>query len=282
MTTADLDLYMRRIGLDALPGSGPQALAAIQLAHRRSIGFENLDIRLGYGVSLDPGHVFDKIVRRGRGGYCFEQNGLYARMLHSLGFPNRPLLARVRLGMVDDHVPARTHVLLLVDINGEDWIADAGFGGSYLPPMHLVDGAQGETPDGARHRLSRGKGEWDGAWMLERAGPHGATDGRCAPHESWQAQYTFEMTPVAGDDLEMCNHWTSTRPGTRFTSFHIASLALADGFASLNERTLSIHSGGNTSTRSLDDPKAYREALAEVLNIELSIEDARRLPLFAA
>ena len=80
-----------------------------------------------------------------------------------------------------------------------------------------------------------------GQWRLERAGPAGATDGRTAPHGDWQAQYTFDLSEVAPDDLEQANHWTSTHAGTRFTTLHIASFVLADGFAAMTDRQLTIH-----------------------------------------
>lgn len=135
----DLDAYLARLGLGLPPLADIDGLTTLQRAHRLAIPFENLDIRLGRGISLDPGHVFEKLVHKRRGGYCFEQNQLFLRALQAIGFDARPLLARVWL--VAEGVPPRTHTLNLVRINGEDWIADAGFGGSYSPPMKLFHGS---------------------------------------------------------------------------------------------------------------------------------------------
>jgi N-hydroxyarylamine O-acetyltransferase len=216
----DIQTYLDRIGLAAAPAADAEGVAALQLAHRWAIGFENLDARLGRGIRIDSASVFDKLVARGRGGYCFEQNRLFADVLAALGVENRPLLGRVLLSVPDHTVPPRTHVLLLITLNGRPWIADAGFGGSYVPPMPLEHGAEAATGDGARHRLLRvgNCGSTGGEWRLERAGPVAATDGRGATHVGWQPQYVFDLAEVAPDDLEMCNHWTSTRPDTRFTS----------------------------------------------------------------
>ncbi|KHK91725.1 arylamine N-acetyltransferase family protein [Novosphingobium malaysiense] len=279
----DLDRYLIRIGMEHKPDASPQGLAALQAAHRQAIGFENLDIPLGRGIRIDGPSVFEKIVVHGRGGYCFEQNRLYADALTAQGLPNRPLLARVRLGVPEGVTPPRTHVLLLVDLAGEQWIADAGFGGSFVPPLPLVDGAEARTADGARHRLRKVgiAGSLGGEWLLERAGPASATDGRSAPHGDWQPQYTFDLGEVGADDLEQANHWTSTRPNTRFTTLHVASIALPDGFAALTDRQMTVYGAGGTETRTIADAADYARTLRKVFHIALDDEDAARLALFS-
>lgn len=279
----DIDAYLARIGFSQRPEPTPGALVALQAAHRQAIGFENLDIALGRPIRIDSETVFGKLVTRGRGGYCFEQNRLFADALSAFGMANRTLLARVRLGLPHDVTPPRTHTLLLVEVEGVSWIADAGFGGSYVPPLRMVDGAQGVTADGARHRLRRTgeRGELAGEWLLERAGPAGATDGRTAPHSDWQAQYTFDLSEVAPDDLEQANHWTSTRPATRFTTLHVASIVLPDGFAALTDRQMTVHRAGQGRTRTIADAQDYARTLRKTFRIALGDEEAARLPLFA-
>ncbi len=278
----DLDRYLARIGLDNRPEATPEGLAVLQAAHRQAIGFENLDIPLGRGIRIDGPSVFDKLVVQGRGGYCFEQNRLYADALTALGIANRPLLARVRLGNPMGITPPRTHVLLLVELDGRQWIADAGFGGSFVPPLPLEDGAKATTADGAGHRLRKTgiAGSLVGEWLLERAGPASATDGRSAPHGDWQPQYTFDLGEVAPDDLEQGNHWTSTRPDTRFTTLRVASIALPEGFAALTDRQITVYSRGTSEKRTIVDAEDYARTLREVFRIALSEEDAARLGLF--
>ena len=152
----------------------------LQRAHRLAIPFENLDIPLGRGISIDPAHVFDKLVTRRRGGYCFEQNQVFLRALLAMEFVARPLLARVWL--MAESTPPLTHTFSLVNIDGQEWIADAGFGGSFSPPMPLEDGATVQMADGTAHRLVRREHDW----MLERAGDPAATDGRTRDTRDWQ------------------------------------------------------------------------------------------------
>ena len=282
--------YLLRLGLGTRPAGDAKGLAAVQFAHRQAIGFENFDVRLGRGISLEPERIFTKLIRGQRGGYCFEHNILFACMLRALGLACRPLLARVWLGMDPETtpaqaIPARTHVLLLVDLPGENgaepWIADAGFGAAYVPPLPLMDGASAQTADGVSHRLTQlGAGEW----RLERAGPPLATDGRAFAHEGWQAQYDFDTGQVAPVDLEMSNHWTATRGESRFTRMDLASIVLPQGFASLNGRRMTIHHADFDLARAdameFLDAGDYRAALADLFRICLSEDEVRGLGLF--
>ncbi|MGK2909305.1 MAG: arylamine N-acetyltransferase family protein [Sphingobium sp.] len=247
-------------------------LAAVHRAHRLAIPFENLDIRLGRGIAIDAPSVFAKLVTRRRGGYCFEQNSLFLHALHSLGFMARPLLARVWL--MAEATPPLTHTLNLVTIDGREWIADAGFGGSFSPPMPVEDGAQTDAADGTAHRLTRQDAR---TWMLERSGDHRATDGRSADTRDWQAQYSFTLDPVETIDLELSNHWTSTRPNTRFTTLSVASIVLEDGFVSVLDRHVSIHRKGSNDSRLIETLEAYHELLTRQLGLALSDAEVEHL-----
>lgn len=243
-------------------------MAAVQRAHRLAIPFENLDIPLGRGISLDPSALFDKLVHRRRGGYCFEQNSLFLAALHAIGFEARPLLARVWLGASE--TPPKTHTFNLVTIGGEEWIADAGFGGSYTPPLRLEVGAEAQTPDGAGHRLRRDDIH---GWMLERAGGTVHIDGRASDAPGWLPQYSFTLAKVFPSDLALANHFTATAPGTRFTSFRIASIATPCGFVSLLDRKLSI----DREPREIADSDSYERALREHFGLDLGAAASARL-----
>lgn len=260
-----------------LPARDPAGLEAVQRAHRLAIAFENFDIPLGRAIAIDSDSVFAKLVNGARGGYCFEHNRLLADMLALAGLETRPLLARVWLGAAPGVVPPRTHVLLLAEIAGARWIADAGFGGSYVPALPLADGASATTPDGASHRLLRrgAAGSLAGEWVLERAGPAPVGSAR------WQPQYSFDLSEVAPVDLAQANLWTSTAPGTRFTAAVIASRPLADGFVTLADRSLSVTRAQATQRREIGDPQAYAAMLRDTFGIALPAGDLRAWPIFA-
>ncbi len=132
--TLDLAAYFSRIGYRGPRAPTIEVLNALTSAHAQAIPFENLDVLLGRGIDLAPEAVFDKIVRRRRGGYCFEHNGLFLEVLTALGFAVRPLSARGRILPARDQTPPRTHVLLEVQVGGERWLTDVGVGALSLIP----------------------------------------------------------------------------------------------------------------------------------------------------
>lgn len=260
----DLPRYLARIGLREAPAPDAAGLAALQRAHRTAIPFENFDILLGRGISLDPDAVFDKLVARRRGGYCFEQNQLFARALEALGFEARPLLARVWL-FAGDQVPPRTHCLNLVAIDGKPWIADAGFGGGFAPPMRLEDGEAVKGEDGVVHRLIR---DPDG-WMLARQGDR-----------SLEPQYSFTLDEVFPADLALANHWTASAPQSRFVNTAVASIVLPHGMASLTNRNYVRRSRSGTEASEIASARMLQLRLSLVFGIDLSSEEIAGLRLF--
>jgi N-hydroxyarylamine O-acetyltransferase len=270
----DLDAYLARLHLPARPTLDGYGLQALQRAHRLAVPFENLDVVLGRPIAIDTDAVFAKLVTARRGGYCFEQNRLFADALAALGFAARPLLARVWLGATE--VPPLTHTFSLVAIDGGDWIADPGFGGSYAPPMPLVDGAEADSPDGARFRLGRDPAH---GWMLHRLGSAASTDGR-GPGEGWVPQYSFTLAEVFPSDLALANHWTSTAPDSRFRRHRIASIVLPHGFAALTDRAYRRTAAGEEQAGEITDPRVYRMRLSLMFGIDLTREEVDALRLF--
>lgn len=265
MTPADLDTYVARLGLNAVPSATMEGVASLQRRHRLVIPFENIDVLLGRGISLDPDAVFDKLVRQRRGGYCFEHNQLLLRVLQAMGIDARPLLARVWI-VPTDGVPPRTHTLNLVTMDGYDWIVDAGFGAAYAPPLPLIADSVTTGPDGAQHRLIRNA---DHGWMQERDGGDG-----------FRPQFSFTTDPVEPADLALSNHWTATAPASRFTRHLITSIALPRGMASLMDRAYTRHIGDETSRSEITSERMLQMRLSLMFGIDLSLDEIAALALF--
>jgi N-hydroxyarylamine O-acetyltransferase len=266
MQPAQFDAYLVRLGLGHLPHANEEGLAILQRAHRLAIPFENFDIQLGCGIHIGLDQVVDKLVYRKRGGYCFEHNALLSAGLAKLGFDVRPLLARVWLVSAPGVVPPRTHVLSLVTIGGRQWIADAGFGGGYAPPMPLEAGRVVEGPDGGRHRLVL---DADHGWMLEREGGDG-----------WRPQFSFTLDAVHDSDLAMSNHWTSTSPDSRFVRHRIASMVLPHGMAALQDRRYTRSSLTDKVDSEITSARMLQMRLSLVFGIDLEHDQIAALNLF--
>ena len=195
----DLDAYLHRIGHTGGLSADPTTLTTLHRAHLAAIPFENLDLHLGRAVSLDLGDVQDKLVRRSRGGYCFEHGLLLAAVLERLGFTVERALTRTGDPAVAPR--PRSHLALRVHLDDTVWLVDAGFGSGLLEPVPLTDGVvhqQGQW----RFRTRRGD---DGAWRLQEW-----------QAEHWETHYTMADEATYAIDIADANHVTSTSPRSPF------------------------------------------------------------------
>ena len=246
----DLDAYLRRIGYAGDLRPSRVTLDALHLAHVTHIPFENLDILLGRPIRLDLASVQAKLVTGGRGGYCFEQNLLFATVLRELGFAVTQLAARVRLGT--DVVRPRTHMTLLVDVDGARWLADVGFGASgLLLPMPFGNGQEARQFAWTFRVVLEA-----GAWVLRsRAG------------EWWEDLYAFTEEPQHPVDYEIANWYTSTYPDSRFTQTLTAQQIAPDVRRILRNREYSEDRGTEVAHRTLADDEEVLEMLAETFGL---------------
>ena len=265
--TGFLARYLDRLGLAERPSVDLAGLDALLWAQRLAIPYDALDARLGRGVSIDAEAIADKLLSGTRGGYCFELNPLFARALDALGFVVEPLLARVWFRQQPgDPVPPRTHIVLAVRLEGERWLADAGFGGGHVPAMRLAEGAEAVGNDGAVHRLRR-----DDAfgWMLDRH-----FEGQVRP------QYSFTDELAQPADIAMSNHWTATSPESRFIRNVLVSQVTRTGLKSVTNDQFSVQDGADTRRTAIEDAAAMRALLQREFGIVLSGDEVQALGLF--
>ncbi|ARX86956.1 MULTISPECIES: arylamine N-acetyltransferase family protein [Streptomyces] len=196
----DIEAYLARIGYEGEAKPDLETLRALHRGHVASIPFENLEIMLGRPVLLDLAALQDKMVHRRRGGYCYEQNLLFAAALERIGFSVKGLGARVRAGASTTR--AVTHMLLDVEADGEQWHCDVGFGADgLLEPIPLragVDVSQGEW------RFGIGSEE-EGVRVL-----------RTQNADGWFDLYAYTTTRCLPVDYVVMNHYTSTHPKSPF------------------------------------------------------------------
>ena len=164
----DLKAYFGRIGYVGTPRADLATLHALHRAHLLAIPYENLDVQLGRPVGLDADAAFAKIVTRGRGGWCYEMNGLFAAVLEEIGFKVTRMAGAVMREVMGDIVLGN-HLVLMVEVDGQRWIADVGFGDGSLDPFVLRAG--GFSVQGFRFGLSRLDRMW---WRFENHPQSGA------------------------------------------------------------------------------------------------------------
>jgi N-hydroxyarylamine O-acetyltransferase len=248
--TLDLPAYLRRIGYAGSLEPTRATLDALHAAHATSIPFENLDILLGRPIRIDIESLQAKLVTARRGGYCFEQNALFAAVLEHLGFTVTRLAARVRFRT--DRVLGRTHMTLRVEVGGLPLLADVGFGGEGPILPVPFDGTE------ARQH----------AWtyrILDDAGAHVLQSRR--GNGGWEDLYVFSQEPQLPVDYEMANHYTSTHPASRFVLMLTAQRVAADGRRILRNRKLSLDRGHDVTIKTLADD----DELLAVLAVEFGL-----------
>src|ERR1017187_10297680 len=125
--------YLERIGYSGSTEPSAETLRALQRAHMLAVPFENLDIHLGRPIVCDEDRFLHKIINERRGGFCYELNGAFAALLRALGFKVTLLSARVA-GSDGSASPEFDHLTLRVDLD-EPWLADVGFGDSFIEPL---------------------------------------------------------------------------------------------------------------------------------------------------
>ena len=230
------DAWLGRIGLGtgAAPPPTLDTLNTLIASHLRHIPFENLTPLVGWRVNIDQPAVFDKLVRQGRGGYCFELNTLFCAGLKALGFAVTPLAARVRWNVPDERPTGLSHMLLRVEVAHESHVADVGFGGPTpdralalsLPaaadsPYRLLP-----TPSDA---AGTGFHSYDLAVRNPDAAGAAADSMNTDDAEAWRVLYRFDLTPQPQIDYVARNWYVSTHPDSHFTQMLIAARTDASG-----------------------------------------------------
>jgi N-hydroxyarylamine O-acetyltransferase len=248
----DTAAYLERIGYQGSTSLDAQTLRALNRRHLLSVPFENLDIHLGNPIILNEQALFEKIVRRRRGGFCYELNGLFAALLRELGF---------RVALLNSLIPEKhngwggafDHPILLVELD-ERWIVDVGFGDAYRVPLRLDE--EGEQPGlHSQYRLAHAP---DGRWEF-----------RELENGEWDLYYAFTLRPARLEDfVDGCRHY-ETSPKSSFTQKWVCTRATPEGHISLTEEHLIITRGEQREERPLTGEADVAAALRDHFGIVL-------------
>ncbi len=253
----DTNAYLQRIGYTGPLEPGPCTLSALQRFHLDAVPFENLDIHLKVPISLEPQDLFDKIVTRRRGGFCYELNGLFALLLKELGYGITYLSARAAhkdggFGREFDHL------VLLVDIPSTPAIqrlVDVGWGDSSITPLDPASRA--EQRDGIRSYRLQDEGMLVVLSQQEAGG-------------EWTRQYGFTLLPrtFPSDYLGMCRYH-QTSPESSFTRGRVITLPTAEGRVTLTDTRLILTRGGRREEIPVQDEAHFRLLLKQYFYIQL-------------
>jgi len=250
----EIAAYLKRIGCQGPHKPTADILRRLHRAHLLAVPFENLDIHLYRPIVLSLPALYEKIVRRRRGGFCYELNGLFAWLLGQLGF--RVNLLSARVFTQGKPGPEFDHLALRVDLE-EPWVADVGFGDSFLEPLQLNVQTQDVQQGNAYRLIESGS---DRALQRMREGG------------DWEPQYIFSLAPRRLEEFGAMCHHHQTSPASSFTRKTVCSLATEDGRITLSNDRLIVTTPGSRQEREVVDEQEYRSLLLARFGIRLEAD----------
>ena len=244
--------YFERINYHGSTDVSVKTLHDLHAAHTLNIPFENLDVYLGRPILLDQDSLYEKIIVNKRGGDCFEMNGLFSLVLKTLGFKVTDLLARGTRDGINYH--AKTHQVLLVEVDGEKWMCDVGYGndGIMTPLLLKVGLEQKQIANTYRFGWHEKYG-----YVLHKE-----------EENNFMPMYAFTLEECTFDDLLMSNHFTSTFPGAFFTMVKVCTMPTPDGRLTLFNDMFKILKNGQVTERKLTTEEEFKEVLREYFKLD--------------
>ncbi|HVN19907.1 MAG TPA: arylamine N-acetyltransferase [Dongiaceae bacterium] len=230
----DTPAYLSRISYSGPTAATAETLRALHRAHMLAVPFENLDIGLGRKIVTDEAAILHKVIDLRRGGFCYELNCAFAALLRALGFRVTLLSARVSREKGGEG-PEFDHLALRVDLQ-DPWLADVGFGDSFLEPLRLEEGTE-QVDSAGTFRLVENEARW---YML-----------RGKNNDGWRPQYSFSLQPRRLEEFAGMCHFHQTSPDSSFTRKSICSRATPEGRITVTEMTLIMTRNGTREERVL-------------------------------
>ncbi len=247
----DLAAYLDRINYRGPLDCDAETLRQLHLAHLRNVPFENLSIHASEPIVLNDDALFEKIVKRKRGGFCYELNGLFSALLQGLGFKVKRLSAQVA-DAAGEFSSDFDHMTLLVTLD-EPWLVDVGFGESFIEPLR-VDERAPQFQAGRTYRIEAAENYLVG---LQRGDQENA----------WQPFYRFTLRPYDYPDFEERCRFHQTSPESHFTQNRICSMLTASGRISVSDTRLIVTENGDRSEQPIASQEQYQRLLREHFGI---------------
>ena len=248
----NINQYLERINYIGPVDSTFEVLSKLQHTHLLYVPFENLDIH--NHTKIDLTNLFDKIVTRRRGGFCYELNGLFYELLKEIGFTVKMVSARVYDGK-EKYSPEFDHMALIVQLGNDNYLVDVGFGEFALCPIKIEMDNNTNDPKGVFKVET-----FDGNYMVVKKK---SAEGNFIP------EYIFsEKERELSEFYNMCNYH-QTNSESHFMKKRVCSLPTENGRITLTGDTLKITENGKVEERKLKDEVEVQEVLWEYFKIKL-------------
>lgn len=248
----DLDAYFARIGYRGPATPTLATLRALHELHPAAIPFEAIDVQLGRGVDIRPAAIDAKLLSGGRGGYCHEHNGLFKRVLMTLGFEVESLMARVLWMVPAGASLPRGHMALRVMVDGAPYLADVGFGGC-VPTAPLL--LSTNDPQPTSHETFRFVRSSDGYLLEAQRG------------DDWLPMYDLVDKAQNDADFEMMNWFTATHPDSPFKRYLMAARVTPEARYGLRDNRLTVRTPDGRTEHKVLDADEIERALRDIFGL---------------
>ncbi|WP_246169850.1 arylamine N-acetyltransferase family protein [Alkalibaculum sporogenes] len=247
--------YLERIKYKGKTDITYKTLYGLHTAHTLEIPFENLDVYYRKPISLDRESLFNKIVENKRGGYCFEMNGLFSFILEELGFKVTNLLAR---GTMDGKTYfAKTHQVLMVEIDDKRYLVDVGFGNDGITaPLLLEEEVEQQQFTNTYRILKEPK---FGYVLQNKVG------------DEYRYMYAFTLDECCPMDYLMSNHFTETFPDSFFIKMKLCTMPTKDGRITLTDEHFKVISNNHVTETKISSDAEYNELLKSHFGLDLDL-----------
>lgn len=253
--------YLERLGVTGALTPDLETLNRLILGHLRQVPFENLDVfDAGAEIRLDIPSLFDKIVTRRRGGYCFELNGLFYALLREIGYNVYPIAVRV-VWMSEDRTDRRamlSHRAAVVTLGSDRYFCDVGFGGPAPHSALRLDDPSAQASVGSvfdKQTFVFDKSGGD--TVLCRLTPSGR-----------ERLLQFSEVPFDPVDFLAMSEYQSQNKNSGFKKVRMVNLATETGSVSLTGSALTVRENGVAEETALRTEEELRSALKHYFGLE--------------
>lgn len=252
--TLDLDAYFERINYSGSTKATEETLHDLHICHTLNVPFENLDVFYGSAPLLDEASLYNKIVLKRRGGYCFEMNGIFSIVLKKMGFTVTDLLARVCIDGMS--YTTKTHQVLLVETGKARWLVDVGFGNDGIIAPLLLDEEKEQKQFAHEYKMVK-ENRFNGFLLQKRAG------------EIFNSMYAFTIERCYPDDFVMSNHFTATFPGSFFKMMRMCTMPTKEGRITLTDTHYKVIKDGSVSETPVENDDEFSRYLKNYFRLDL-------------
>ena len=244
--------YLARIGYTGPVRPTLEDLNALQSLHNESVPYENLDIMNGVPLSLEIPDIYGKVVTRGRGGYCFELNGLFAWLLRRVGYHVTEHFARYLRD--EPALPMRRHRVLLVEAQGETYLCDVGIG-AFVPTFPLRFEMYTEQPQ--RRDIYRIVPDEMLDYVVEEK-----------RQVEWLPLFSFTLEKQFGAMDFLATSWyCESHPDSFFRRANMVSMRTPTGRMTLDGRTFKVFDGDTVTVTEAADDGEFQSLLGQYFGI---------------